>query len=247
MDSDILAMVFAAYLIAALIKGALGMGFSATCLPIMALGLDVAAILPLVFIPSIMSNLMVMREAGHFRETVRRFWPIYLATVPGVIAGLLLLKVGDPAIATSGLGGVLIVYGVFALARPSFALPARAIRLLGLPTGLGTGFLSGFTGTQVMPLLAYLMLLRLSPNQLVQALNCSFTFCSLVLAVGLASADMLTLHDLFISMAGLVVVLVGVAVGARVRHRLSPAAFRRIVLWLQLVFGAVLILKSMAF
>lgn len=247
MDSDILATVFAAYLIAALIKGASGMGFSATCLPIMALSLDVSAILPLVFIPSITSNLMVMREAGHFRETIRRFWPLFLAAAPGVGVGLYLLTVVDPAVATSALGGVLIVYSVFALARPAFLLREGLVTPLALPTGLVTGLLSGLTGTQAMPVLAYLMSLKLTPNQLVQALNCSFTFCSLVVAVGLASNDMMTGHDLMISVAGLLIVLVGVRVGGRIRQRLSPAAFRRIVLWLLLVFGVVLILKTYAF
>jgi len=206
--------------------------------------LDVVAILPLVFIPSIMSNLIVMREAGHFRETVRRFWPMYLAAAPGVGAGLLLLRVTDPAIATSALGGVLIVYGVFALSRPSFAIPARLVGPLAPPVGLVTGVLSGLTGTQTLPVMAYLITLRLTPNQLVQALNCSFTFCSLVLAVGLTSTDMMTGVDLAISAAGLVVVVVGVRIGGRFRRRLSPAMFRRIVLWMLLTFGVVLILKT---
>ena len=73
----------------------------------------------LVIIPSLISNALVMVQAGHFRETARRFWPMFVATVPGVLLGLAVLDLIDSLVAGAILGVVLIGYGTFTLFRPS--------------------------------------------------------------------------------------------------------------------------------
>ena len=80
--------ILATYLFAATAKGVTGLGFSTTCLPILALLVGLKEALPLVLIPSICSNIVVMRQAGRFGETLRRFWPMLLALLPGLVLGL---------------------------------------------------------------------------------------------------------------------------------------------------------------
>ena len=58
------AFVLAAYVVASGIKGLTGIGFSTSCLPIMALRLDLKIAIPLVIVPSIVSNLVVMLLSG---------------------------------------------------------------------------------------------------------------------------------------------------------------------------------------
>jgi hypothetical protein len=53
------------------------------------IGLEVA--LPLVLVPSVASNIIVQIEVGHFRDSVRRFWPMVVAGMIGVVIGLALL------------------------------------------------------------------------------------------------------------------------------------------------------------
>ena len=87
------AFILIAYVVAGTIKGLTGIGFSTSCLPIMALRLDLKVAIPLVIIPSIISNLAVMIQAKGFRKAVRRFWPLYFASVPGILIGLSILVV----------------------------------------------------------------------------------------------------------------------------------------------------------
>ncbi|MCY4480447.1 MAG: sulfite exporter TauE/SafE family protein [Rhodospirillales bacterium] len=189
---EALAAVAAAFLLAAFVKGATGLGFSTCALPLLALSIGIREALPLVLAPSIASNLLVMRGAGHFRETVRRFWPLCLAVLPGIALGVALLVWVDPLIAGAALGLVLVGYAAFALARPPLTLPPRLERPLQWPVGLINGTVNGLTGSQVMPLLPYLLALQLDPNRFVQAINCVFTFSSLAMAVGLSEAGLLT-------------------------------------------------------
>jgi len=237
---ETLAAVAAAFLLAAFVKGATGLGFSTCALPLLALSIGIREALPLVLAPSIASNLLVMRGAGHFRETVRRFWPLCLAVLPGIALGVALLVWVDPLIAGAALGLVLVGYAAFALARPPLMLSSGLERPLQWPVGLVNGVVNGLTGSQVMPLLPYLLALQLDPNRFVQAINCVFTFSSLAMAVGLSEAGLLTGPAAAVSVLGLLPVWIGVKLGEALRRRLPAESFRKAVLLLLILLGVVL-------
>ncbi|MGI9414488.1 MAG: sulfite exporter TauE/SafE family protein [Hyphomicrobiales bacterium] len=243
LDLSSLIVPLAAYLIAGLVKGTTGLGFSTTCLPILAISLGLKESLPLIIVPSLMSNVTVMRDAGHFRETVTRFWPLYVALLPGLAGGLALLAWVDGATAAVALGIVLCLYAAYGLARPATRIEGGLVRPLAPPVGFITGFINGLTGTQVMPLLPYMLALQLDPNRLVQAINCSFTLSSLIMAAGLARLELFTLDQLAISVLGIVPALAGVKLGGVVRRRIGPETFRKMVLIVLLVLGVSLMLR----
>ncbi|MCB9947757.1 MAG: sulfite exporter TauE/SafE family protein [Rhodospirillaceae bacterium] len=244
MDPLTLAIVLAGFLFAAFVKGTTGLGFSTSALAVLVLALGLHETLPLLIAPSIASNLLVMKDAGHFRETLRRFWPMYLATLPGLVLGLVFLAWADPLVPTAVLGAVLMLYSAFSLRRARRHLPTHLHRPLAPATGLVTGFINGWTGSQVMPVLPYLMALGLDPNRFVQAINISFTIGSLVMAVGLSKLGLMTGHTALMSLTGIVPVFIGVRLGTRARNWLSPEAFRRTVLLVLLCLGASLILRA---
>ncbi|MEC9367304.1 MAG: sulfite exporter TauE/SafE family protein [Pseudomonadota bacterium] len=246
MDATTIALAFTAYFIAAFVKGTTGLGFSSTCLPILVLGLGLKEALPLVLLPSVSSNLFVMATSGHFREMTIRFWPMYLASVPGIAAGLYLLVVIDARVATAALGLVLIAYCLFALGRPDWRLRPALERPLAAPVGFLTAVVNGLTGSQVMPVLPYLLALPLTPAQFIQTLNISFTFASAIMAIGLSKLGLLTGERAFVSVLGLLPVLAGVALGTRVRRLLPPEQFRKTVLGVLLLL-AVLLLARLGF
>ncbi len=241
MEMDRVLIVMAVFLFSSFVKGATGLGFSTICLPFLAVALSLKEALPLLILPSLASNILVMVDAGHFRSIVRRFWPLFAAVFPGIAGGLALLAWVDPRIAGAALGLVLIAYCVFALAGPEMRLPAHLERLLGPPVGIATGVITGLTGVQVMPVLPYLRALRLVPNEFVQAINCWGTLSSLLMAVGLAKLGLMTWGTLLFSAAGLVPVYAGVKLGNRIRNRLSEESFTRAVLVLLIFMGATLI------
>ena len=232
-----LAVIAAAFFFAAFAKGTTGLGFSTTCLPFLVYAIGLKAALPLLIIPSLASNILVMRDAGHFRETVSRFWPLFLMALPGVILGLWLLNSIDGKLAAAVLGLVLVAYCIFALANPHLKLPSTLEKPLAPLVGFTTGIFNGLTGSQVMPVLPYLLSLNLEPNRFVQAINCSFTLSSLVMAAGLAKLGLMTIETAVISACGLVLVWAGIKLGTRIRKMLSPEIFRVIILAFLLLLG----------
>lgn len=241
MDPLALAIALTAYCYAAFVKGLTGLGFSTSCIAWLVLAFGLHEALPLLIVPSVASNLMVMVDAGHFRESTRRFWPLYLSLLPGLTLGLWLLGHIDPQTGAAILGIVLIGYSVFALTRPHVVLPPGLERPLAPATGFLTGLVNGMTGSQVMPVLPYFMALRLDPARFVQAINIAFTLSSLVMMLGLSRLGLMTWHAVAISAIGIVPVFFGVRLGARVRRRLSRDQFRLAVLALLAILGAILI------
>ena len=238
-----LLIVASAYFFAAFVKGITGLGFSTTALPFLVLALGLKTTLPLLIIPSVVSNLIVMHGAGHFRSSLRQFWLLYASALPGLVVGLSLLATLDPGHSTAVLGAVLIVYCTFALARPDFRLATRLVRPLSAPIGLTNGIVNGLTGSQVMPVLPFLMSLHLEPDRFVQAANIFFTVSSLGMAVGLATMGLMTPGAVAVSLAGLVPVFFGIKIGTTVRRSLSPPRFRIAVLLVLALLGATLITR----
>lgn len=244
MTADILALVGAAMFLAAFVKGVTGLGFSTSALPLLALTIGLKAALPLLILPSLVSNALVMWHAGHFREMLARFAWLYLAAALGVGIGVAVLAAAEASVAGAVLGLALLAYAGFVWNRPELRLPSRLERPLGPVVGLTTGVINGLTGSQVMPALPYLMSLGLEPARLVQAINISFTLSSLVMAVGLSRIGLMTAETALVSALCVAPVFAGVRLGTRLRTKLAPAAFRRAVLALLGASGGALLVRA---
>jgi len=237
--------ILATYLFAATAKGVTGLGFTTVCLPFLAVIVGLKEALPLVIIPSVSSNLVVMHGAGRFGETLRRFWPMLLATVPGLVVGLWALALVDGRHAGGVLGMVLVLWCAFAYANPDLRLPERWEKRLGPVSGFLTGAVNGLTGSQVMPSMPYLMALHLDRNVFIQAINCSFTLSSLIMAIGLERLGLFTTDAVIVSALGTAFAFSGLKLGERIRHRLSPDAFRLAVLVMLAVMGVSLVVRAL--
>jgi len=109
---------------------------------------------------------------------------------------------------------------------------------------LMTGLVNGLTGSQIMPILPYLMSLDITKDELVQAINTSFTFASLIMFVGLNKLGFFTMEIAIISTVGIIPVALGIWLGGRVRRMLPETVFRTVVLVMISLLGAGLVAKA---
>ena len=72
MEPLIITFIFATFLFAAFLKGTAGLGFATTCLGIMASFVDMRLAISLVVLPSLLSSLLVMIDAGGFLPVDRK-------------------------------------------------------------------------------------------------------------------------------------------------------------------------------
>jgi uncharacterized membrane protein YfcA len=183
------------------------------------------------------ANIGLLLGAGHIRETLHRFWKFYAAAVPGIFFGTMLLGLVDQRPATHVLGLIIIFYVVYTVIRPNSHLPAAAEQFLQFPAGLLNGFLTGLTGSQILPLLPYMLSLKLDPSRFVQAVNIAVITASLILVLALMVSGLMTWPLAGASMLGVLPAALGTFIGNHLRSRIPSPQFRMVVLVTLLAIG----------
>jgi uncharacterized membrane protein YfcA len=241
---ETLIVILAGYLGAGFVKGVTGLGYSTTCLAIMVTFIGLEKALPLVLIPSICSNLVVMFQAGHLVAMLKRFWLMYLLTLPSLIFGLYFFGTFGPKWPTLALGCVLFLYAAISLFAVELRLSETGERKLKGPVGILTGVINGMTGSQIIPVIIYLQALPLSRNEFIQAINISFSLSTVIMFIGLGKMGIFTVETGLISLIGLVPVYVAIHFGGIIRDKMSTEGFRRVVLTMLLLMGTNLIIRQ---
>jgi len=244
MDPQLIVLAVFGLLIAGVLKGATGLGYSSCALPFLAAAVGLKTAIALVVIPAMTSNLALLWSTGHFTETIRRFWPFYLATLPGIAIGLWALAWLNPRHAELVLGVLIVIYSAYSILRPPVTMPKNLERPIQTPAGLLNGFFTGLTGSQVMPLLPYMLSLGLSRTQLVQATNIAVTLASGTMAIGLLSSGLMTLPGLGASVAAIIPAMLGVLIGTRLRNIIPEGQFKKVVLIVLGLLGVGLMIRS---
>lgn len=232
-----------ALLFSAFIKGALGLGFSTICLAILVNIIDLKTAISIVIFPSLMSNLIVMIESGKLILSLKTFWLMILMTIPGLLLGLQLLKQTDNTASVNILACVLVVYGCWSYFNRKFEIPSRYIPTLNPLIGLGTGIVNGATGSQIFPIMPYLLSLNLSKDVLVQTINLSFTLSSFVMLFCLNQWNILDTESMLTYALGIPPVMLGVYLGGKVRKRLNQERFKQAAMGLIVILGLLLLVR----
>ncbi|SDR35583.1 sulfite exporter TauE/SafE family protein [Pseudovibrio sp. Tun.PSC04-5.I4] len=240
-----IAIIMFTFFFAAFVKGMAGLGFTTICLAILAYSVGIKKGIPLILIPALISDVILVYEAGNFKRSARRFWPIHLFAIPGVAIGLWFLGWVSGYILTILLGFVIFAFVVFASFSQNLQLHTRWERTACIISGFTTGILTGMTGSQLMPIMPFLVSLNMPRDYFVQAINTFFTVVTITMILGLYLMGMLNFGVLTLSLVGLVFVYIGTKTGNYLGRRFSPSVFRYCVLTMMAFSGAGLIIKEL--
>ncbi len=244
MDTHILIIVYSTFFAGAFIKGLTGLGFVSLCLPVIALFIKLEEAIPLVVLPSLLSNVIMIYQTGRLKQSLRRFWLLYISALPGIYAGVLILNMVGNYAAKIILGVVSIAYSLLLLLKIEISIPEKNERILSVPVGLTNGFLNGLTGTQIIPMLPYLLSLKLDRNGMINAINLGFTLSIIVLLIIFGKFDLISLETLKYSIVGVIPVAAGIYLGGKLRHKISEERFKLAVLIILIIIGVNLILNA---
>src|SRR5208337_288175 len=189
MDVNLVVVAVCGLFFAGIIKGATGIGYSSCALPFLVASLGLKDAIVLVVAPAMASNVAVLFTTGSLERSLRKFWPLYLATLPGILCGISLLMWADKRIPTQVLGVIICAYAIQALLRPNLSISPRIAKAAHRPRW-------DFTGSQVMPLMPYMLALNLEPTLFVQAVNIAVVIASVFLGIGLGLAGLMSVPEL---------------------------------------------------
>lgn len=220
-------LVILTFVLAGAVKGVIGLGLPTIAMGLLGLAMSPAQAAALLIVPSTLTNLWQLASGGHLRALLHRLWPMLVAIFFATLLGSAWLGIDSGPWAAHALGGALLVYALYGLGGPELHLNPARESWLGPLCGLLTGLVTAATGVFVIPAVPYLQSLRLSRDEMVQALGLSFTVSTLALALGLAGQDALGAQALGASLLVLVPALLGMLGGQWLRQRISAALFKR--------------------
>lgn len=241
----IIAVIAAAFLLAGLVKGVIGLGLPTVAVGLLGLLMTPAQAAAILVVPSLVTNVWQAASGGGVPALARRMWPLLAGICIGTFIGAVWLPNGNSGAATRWLGVALAVYAGLGLLNVHFSVPPRSETWLGLLIGIATGAVTVATGVFVLPGVPYIQALRFERDRLVQALGLSFTVSTVTLAVALSHAGELRPALIFPSAAALGAALAGMWLGQIVRSRVSSATFRLCFFLGLLALGAHLALRGL--
>jgi uncharacterized protein len=213
------------FLVAGMVKGIVGLGLPTLAMGLLCLVMPPVEAAAILVVPGVVTNVWQMIAGPALTVLTRRFATMIVGVLAGTFATIGLLT-HVSSVASSVLGAVLAVYGLSGLLLEPFIIPSRAERWLSPAVGLMTGLLNGATGVYVIPGAAYLASLRMSKDELIQAIGINAFVCPIALGIGLSLSGAYEIAAAGMSFFAVLPGLAGMYVGQRIRHRLNPAAFR---------------------
>lgn len=240
MDLWQLGLVAVVFVLAGGVKGVTGMGLPTVAMSLLGLWMAPVQAAALLVVPSLATNMAQCRGA-HLHRLAMRLWPGWLSIAVVTIAAPGFGGSASTESAKRWLGAILIVYGAWGLWRPTPLDFSERSRWLGAVAGAATGVITASTAVFVLPWVPYLQSLRLSRDELVQALGLSFTVATLALAVRVQAS----VPTSWLSASGAVAICLalasafaGMKVGEALRGQLAGAAFQRALFLVFIALGA---------
>ena len=225
-DPVLLAAVVTVFVLAGVVKGVVGLGLPTISMALLALVMAPAQAAALLIVPSLITNLWQALPWVTLRAVLRRIAGMQAGVCAGTVAGALWL--GPPSGDWAGifLGLALVAYAAWGLFGSPPTVQPRHEQWMGIAAGAVTGVITAATGVFVIPAVPYLQALKLDKDALIQAMGISFTVSTVALAAGLWLKGGYTAGAASASLLMLLPALAGMALGQRLRGRLSARTFK---------------------
>lgn len=215
------------FVIAGLVKGVVGLGLPTVAMALLTLVMPPVEAAALLVVPSLVTNLWQALPWSEVKPLWRRIGTMQYGVLIGTLAGVLLFGVSAGAWSHILLGLALVAYALWGMWGVAPQISDVRQRWLGPVTGGVTGAITAVTGVFVIPAVPYLQALHLPRERLIQAMGISFTVSTIALALGLWMTGNYTPATAGMSFVMLLPALAGMAIGQKLRARLSPLVFKQ--------------------
>ena len=236
--ASVLAAVACSLIVAGLLKGTIGVGMPVVALPLLSLFIDIKSATMLLSMPLIFTNLPQALEGGKTGRSLAQLQPVFLGMIPGLFLGVQILLVLDANIAKIAAGLVLMGVGCITLLAPKFQLQPRLVLPAGIAFGFSGGILGGLAAMAGPLVFIFLLAKGLRGCAFTKEASLYLVVSSALLAVFLTASGQFSWLDVAVSTAAMAPVVLGMHVGQRIRDRIAPETFQRLVLIAVIASGA---------
>jgi uncharacterized membrane protein YfcA len=239
-----LALLLAGAFAGAFVSGLSGFAFGLVALTVWVWLLPLPELTPLVLFGSLAAQAMAIRHLLPQADW-RLLRPMLVAAVIGVPVGVMLIAHVDLSVFRIAFGGLLIGFCLFQLAVGTRWHAPDVGRWAEFLVGLVGGVLGGLSGLSGVLAVVWGLLRRWGMQRHRAVLTVFNTACHILGLAALVIGGLITTTTLVRFGLMLPCLVAGAWLGVRAWRFVSPQGFRRLVLWLLLASGAILIVRGL--
>jgi len=221
-------------------QGLSGFGSVLVSLPLLALFLDIKTVIPLMSLYGLVIStilLISLRKDLNIKELLL----MLAGTVPGIPVGVFLLNKFPASALQYALGGILVLFGAYALfLKPPVLNTGRISKTA---SGFLAGCLGGSIGASGPPVIIYTAVQPWTKNEIKSCLTGYFIITGAGISLTHAAYGLITHEVLTYFFAGLISLVLGVLAGNKMYGKINEAAYKKAISALILMMGTIMVLK----
>jgi uncharacterized membrane protein YfcA len=227
--------------LAGFVTGLTGFGVMLVALPLMVLFIDIKAAIPLITLLGMAINcVLVFKLAKHFE--VKKWLPLFIAGLPGMPAGIYILKSMDAPFLEVLIGAVVIMT---ASATRLLKNPGKELKKFwAYAAGFAAGFLGGSIGAPGPPVVIYTSLQPWTKQQVKATMVAFFTLGGPGIIFFQFIYGFITKDVLWNFGYCVLPLVIGVFTGVFLFDRIKETAYRQLVYVLLLALGVMMMVKG---
>ena len=221
-------------LLAGLVQGLAGFGFSQFALPLLVLVMGTQELIPIMVVLSLFLNMFLVHE---LRKNVqlKRIWPLMIGGALGIPFGTYLLLIADTSVMKLLIGLVILIFGLALLFEVRKTVKNEKLAML--PIGFAGGILNGSVSMSGPPLIIFFSNQEMNKQEFRANLIAFFMFINLVTLPGFLYTGLLTTDVITASGILLPGMILGDFAGSRLALKIDEARFKKLTMILIIIMG----------
>lgn len=242
--TELLLFAIAVFILAGIVKGALGIGLPTISISILAQFVDPRIAIAFLLIPALFSNTWQVYRGGRVRQSVALLWPYVLSmSVVMFLVSLSAARASTEAL-TGGIGIMVVLWAITSFISKPPKIPQHLHRPAQFILGSISGLMGGLTAIWSPPLIIYLLSIRCEKDDFVRLTGLILLCGAIPLTIGYVFNGLLNKQLAMASCLMIIPTLLGFSIGETIRKFMSIEQFHKAVLLLFVLMGLNLIRRA---
>lgn len=243
-EASVLGLVAVAFFVGGIVKGLSGIGLPMVALPILSFAVNVPTAVALTMAPILITNGMQAVSGRRLLDVVRRFWPMQLTMAATLIISTTFLTRIDNNILLIVTGAILSCSVLALLLAGDWTIPQRLQRPVGIVIGFFAGAIGGVSSLFGIPIIIYMSSLGLERADFLSSISVVYFLAAVPYVASLLTLGGIPPAVMLVSALAVIPALVGMTAAGRFAKRLNEVRFRRILNWMLIFLGLVMIARG---
>ena len=230
LDPSSILILFLAFALGGLVKGATGAGSPVIAIPVLTIFFDAKLAVAVMAVPNLFSNMVQIKQFRQSVDSIQFSLRFAVFGSIGCFAGSTLFILSSTRMIELLVGGITVLYVFFSLTKNPHKISRQFANRIAPIFGIIGGFVQGTCGVSAPVALGYLNSIAMNRNEFIFTISCFFGAMAGAQLVLLTLFSFFTWELFFVGILALAPLTLGMPVGERLTKNFSSQAFEKLIL-----------------